>query len=170
MSLSQSESNIRYESIYYHSYALKITIYQLGFFNESWVKIYQMSLSQSESTILQESIILPFLPYIKDSEMNLEWKWVDWMNMCWTWPHDIYIDVALKRVTLSFQAIWLQKTIRINKIHDIVIILVVLSRYLTGGTCTLINIWRFSLMTSTLMVSSSFQAWFQKTSWNNKIQ
>ena len=64
--LSQSESNIRYESIYYHSYALKITIYQ-GLFNESWVKIYQMSLSQSESTILQESIILPFLPYIKDS-------------------------------------------------------------------------------------------------------
>ena len=49
------------------------------------------------------------------------------------WPHDIYIDVALKRVTLSFQA-WLQKTIRINKIHDIVIILVVLSRHLTGGT------------------------------------
>ena len=34
MSLSQSESNIRYESIYYHSYAFKITIYQ-GLFNES---------------------------------------------------------------------------------------------------------------------------------------
>ena len=36
-SLSQAESDIRYESIYYHSYALKITIhvYQLGLFNES---------------------------------------------------------------------------------------------------------------------------------------
>ena len=79
------------------------------------------------------------LPYIMDSLMNLEWKWVDWMNMCCTWPHDIYIDVALKRVTLSFQA-WLLKTSWMNKIHKTVI------SSFTCGTCTLINIFRFGLL------------------------